>query len=497
MSQTDQIKQQPQPLRISIENQKLLFQTFLDLKDNERILFSGIFGIGKTYFLNQFFQVNDKFVSIHLYPTNYAVSTNEDIFEYIKFDILYELLSKGIKLEKIEVSKLQATTLLSSDEQFEIFTKFIETIPEIGKKVTDVIKPLKEIVDVINKKAKQVSIDEGKKLQEFAVQIGSKKGSIYENDFYSELITKLIDQLKESGKKQVVVIVDDLDRIDPEHIFRILNIFAVHFDGTRVSEYTNKFGIDKIILSCDVNNIRLMFGARYGIDTDFNGYIDKFYSREVYHFDNRQFISDAVEEITLTINYVNVDKRSEPWLKGKVLTPFLNYVLKSMIISQALNLRTLLRLFNKTLKFSKIILDFKSERYEPIYNSQLPITQIFDLLISLFETQHSALAALERSDFGTFDPKSLDSLKIYEYILIVSESGNHRFKTAIDQKLQEGINYSIHNLSTGIELSIQEKKDQRHMLDNHTFSAGQLKSKFDAAFKIYLNVKRRSSPEIN
>ena len=39
----------------------------------------------------------------------------------------------------------------------------------------------------------------------------------------------LIDQLKKDGKKTVLII-DDLDRIDPEHIFRLLNVFAAHLD---------------------------------------------------------------------------------------------------------------------------------------------------------------------------------------------------------------------------------------------------------------------------
>jgi len=44
-----------QPLAIPIEKIKADFHTFLTHDQNRRIIFSGPFGIGKTYFLNEFF----------------------------------------------------------------------------------------------------------------------------------------------------------------------------------------------------------------------------------------------------------------------------------------------------------------------------------------------------------------------------------------------------------------------------------------------------------
>jgi hypothetical protein len=90
------------------------------------------------------------------------------------------------------------------------------------------------------------------------------------------------------------LIVDDLDRIDPEHIFRLLNVFAAHLDTC--SEAPNKLGFDKIIFVCDINNLRNIFRAKYGTYTDFNGYIDKFYSCEVYRFDNRGILQKIAYE---------------------------------------------------------------------------------------------------------------------------------------------------------------------------------------------------------
>lgn len=82
-------------MEISISKETERFADFLKQKDNENIIFSGAFGIGKSYFLNNFFnQHKDKYTGIYLTPINYSVANNEDIFEYIKVDILMQLLEK-------------------------------------------------------------------------------------------------------------------------------------------------------------------------------------------------------------------------------------------------------------------------------------------------------------------------------------------------------------------------------------------------------------------
>lgn len=77
------------------------FHTHLQ-EDNFRILFSGIYGIGKTtflkYFFDQKFQSESmegiKYETIFLTPVNYSICNNEDIFKYIKADILCDLCNR-------------------------------------------------------------------------------------------------------------------------------------------------------------------------------------------------------------------------------------------------------------------------------------------------------------------------------------------------------------------------------------------------------------------
>lgn len=45
------------------------------------------------------------------------------------------------------------------------------------------------------------------------------------------LIIGLVNSVKRlNGNKVLVLVIDDLDRIDPEPIFRIVNVFFAHLD---------------------------------------------------------------------------------------------------------------------------------------------------------------------------------------------------------------------------------------------------------------------------
>ena len=82
-----------QKLAIPIDKIKNDFQEFLNPQRNRRIIFSGPFGIGKTYFLNEFFKEKDEeFYSIFLRPVNYSLLSNEDVFKLIKYDILTQII---------------------------------------------------------------------------------------------------------------------------------------------------------------------------------------------------------------------------------------------------------------------------------------------------------------------------------------------------------------------------------------------------------------------
>lgn len=109
-------------MEISISKETERFADFLKQKDNENIIFSGAFGIGKSYFLNNFFnQHKDKYTGIYLTPINYSVANNEDIFEYIKVDILMQLLEKvpyDFEKQKISLSNAAYFYMVNHPKDF-------------------------------------------------------------------------------------------------------------------------------------------------------------------------------------------------------------------------------------------------------------------------------------------------------------------------------------------------------------------------------------------
>ncbi|MEN7550080.1 P-loop NTPase fold protein [Rapidithrix thailandica] len=383
----------------SIETPRKRFEEHLSSDENKRILFSGKFGSGKTYFLKKFFEENDDYKAIHLYPVNYSVASNEDIFELVKYDILFSLLEnkdKVFEFDKLDIPHIQTLHFFATNNVLNILTPFVNLIPKLGKTLYPIADKLKELYDQYLKHHEEAQLDEKKTVINFLEQFTQKQGSVYEEDFFTQLICNLVDQLKETeednqgetdtegesevrNKKETVLIIDDLDRIDPEHIFRVLNVFAAHTDHR---DDENKFDFDKIILVCDIENIRNIFKNRYGADVDFYGYMDKFYSNEVYSFSNIDGIKQKV------YNQLKRLKQDEYQLYKGVSSPTsanICYILDEMINANLLTPRMLKRFLKKdqyTPNKNRLNLALKDSILHPAH---IPCIQIIDFFLWLFE----------------------------------------------------------------------------------------------------------------
>ncbi|MCK5459888.1 hypothetical protein KAI52_02135, partial [Candidatus Parcubacteria bacterium] len=203
-----------------IEIDKLFpkFEEHLEIKNNNRILFSGKFGIGKTYFLNEFFEnKKDEYEVFHLFPVNYQITLNENIIEFLKYDILVELVKKDKDIFKNDNNKdIGMIEYIKKDFNMNSFLKntvsqIINPIPQIGKILG---KPLKTTLE-FDKKFQEFKKGDSRIIEQFL------KENNTETDCLSQILKNKIIDLK--NKKQSVLILDDLERIDPEHIFRILN----------------------------------------------------------------------------------------------------------------------------------------------------------------------------------------------------------------------------------------------------------------------------------
>ena len=75
-------------------------QDFKQVFEKEsRIIFSAKFGDGKSYFLDKFMKSYDEkkndYYFITLHPVNYVVEENRDVIEYVKRDILFQLIKNN------------------------------------------------------------------------------------------------------------------------------------------------------------------------------------------------------------------------------------------------------------------------------------------------------------------------------------------------------------------------------------------------------------------
>ena len=281
------------------------FYRHLSAADVDRTIFSAKFGDGKTEFLHQFKEkYSDEYTFYTLYPVNYQIAPNEQIMEYIKRDLLFQLILNGTLTP---IGNIPDSILLQwyiNENSFDIVKDIIKFAPSIignGSQLSFVLKGAIALAKSINNQCKkfkefQTKITEGD-FEEAVNIIGNLSegaGNIYELDAISWLIAQSI--ANKGGKS--VLIIEDLDRIDPAHLFRILNIFSAHIDRHYLcsdktinkdgkekpfDELPNKFGFDKIIFVMDADATRSVFNNFYG-DSNYEGYINKFFSKRVFEY---------------------------------------------------------------------------------------------------------------------------------------------------------------------------------------------------------------------
>ena len=277
------------------------------LETTDRIILSAKFGDGKTYLLNELRKdeaMQDKYEFFTIYPVNYSVAKNEDVFEYIKRDIIVQLHERKL-LENIDLNALFASVLTSDD--FTSVVSFLLSFVPMGDFYNKVYHKFLEIKNKYDEKKHTAD----KYLSQFA----NTAGCIYEEDGYTELIRMAIEWIsqdhslngEEKKAKKPVLIIEDLDRLDPKHLFRILNVVSAHIDDSNRPDIVgnkfgfnnigsgvageesgdivgNKFGFNNIVLVMDYDVTRHIFHHFYGAQACYDGYMSKFLSREPFRY---------------------------------------------------------------------------------------------------------------------------------------------------------------------------------------------------------------------
>ena len=305
-------------------------QDFKQVFENEsRIIFSAKFGDGKSYFLNEFMKSYDEkkndYYFITLHPVNYVVEENRDVIEYIKRDILFQLI-KDNRIYDFKEGYDKIFDAVCNKESLLKLADFVASIIPV-EGIKDVYEGLKGLASTIHKKYKGQDVLHV--VDDYLNGFYGKTGSISECDAFTCLIQKSLEQMMAKS----VLIIEDLDRIDPAHLFRIMNVLSSQVDNPYYSEVPNgnKFGFDKIILVMDYEIAKHLFHHFYGKEANYEGYMNKFlntlpYSYSIKEEAHRQ-VRQKIFDICKTEEVLSLDQSLSSDAKDRISVPLAIYQL--------------------------------------------------------------------------------------------------------------------------------------------------------------------------
>ena len=305
-------------------------QDFKQVFENEsRSIFSARFGDGKSYFLKEFMKSYDEkdndYYFITLHPVNYVVEENRDVIEYVKRDILFQLIKDNRIYDFKEGYDKIFDAVCNVESLFKLADFAASIIPVKGLK--EGYEALKGLVSTIDEKRKEQDVLHV--ADDYLNGFYGKMGSISECDAFTCLIQKSLKQTKAKS----VLIIEDLDRIDPAPLFRIMNVLSSQVDNPYYSEvpHGNKFGFDKIILVMDYEIARHLFHHFYGKEANYEGYMNKFlntlpYSYSIKEEAHRQ-VRQKIFDIYKTEEVLSLDQSLSSDTNDRISVPLAIYQL--------------------------------------------------------------------------------------------------------------------------------------------------------------------------
>lgn len=266
------------------------------LKSHPRTILSARFGDGKSFFLAAAEKkLQNRYAFLKIYPVNYQVAENQDIFEYIKRDLLFQMYGQGMVPDDYEIPDSIASFFFLRNNWEEFAEEILQELSYFDASNTikatlgaaRFLKAMKKKYDAFKKNGGGINAMLDAFMAEF-----DKKG-IYEADPVTAILCDLIKEWKRThSRRKVCLVFEDMDRIDPAHIFRILNVISAQIDyGYKYgvsprndSLMGNKFGVDNIVVCLDYNNLKHIFHHFYGQKACFEGYINKFSDKGFFHY---------------------------------------------------------------------------------------------------------------------------------------------------------------------------------------------------------------------
>ena len=105
------------------------------LDSHDRTILSARFGDGKSFFLSHFMDnedVKECYTFLTIFPVNYQVTDNRDIFELIKRDILLQMLLKGVIETDVEVTDEVALALYFQNYPLGFIESFLPLLSDLS-----------------------------------------------------------------------------------------------------------------------------------------------------------------------------------------------------------------------------------------------------------------------------------------------------------------------------------------------------------------------------
>ena len=286
----------------------------IHLDSHPRTILSAKFGDGKSYFLNELSKdesVSNDYAFITIHPVNYQILDNKDILDLIKRDILAQMLINNMIEPQYDISKeeLLYYYIRSNGNGLALFENIFEIISQLGFEtnlISEFMAGVKS-VKLINSIRKEIvrikdESDIVSEIDKFIEKVDCSS-KIYEEDIYTKIIKDNINYFRNEFNKKIVLVVEDMDRLDPAHLFRIMNVFSAHLDycynygGKEQNLCDNKFNFDNIVFVLDYENTKKIYEHFYGVSTDFEGYIHKFSSKGYYKYSLKEIKEEYMSRI--------------------------------------------------------------------------------------------------------------------------------------------------------------------------------------------------------
>lgn len=416
---------------IDITNTLTKFKEYFE--HSERMILSAKFGDGKSYLLNKFMDVDDpknpKYYFVVLHPVNYVVEENRDIFEYIKRDIIFQMLQDE-KLFNFEDDLDILDKAIKENVSWEEVYDFLISLQPFTS-----LKTIGSLVKYISNKVKNIrnSVErEQNKPYDYVNSFAFHTGNFAECDGFTQLIQKALQHIEEQYKRKTVLIIEDMDRLDPGHLFRILNVLGAqidnpYFESDRQEEgerNPNKFGFSKIVLVMDYRTSEHIFHHFYGKEADYEGYMQKFLDVNPFNFSLRAEAQGMLRE-KIKDDCIVYDEFFETKLKAcrenDYVPSIMDYIsrlsvrrCKQIIIK---NINNHIRLDDNSSKFSRtlrVIAFIKLIAYADITLHQI-YNSFTEEIASNIDIMFPVLRTAEGSTVNNYNIKLGNSYLYYEY----------------------------------------------------------------------------------